>query len=136
MSQEIESRLERSLSDEDAMAAERVAEFGGAAIYGFMKKLARVAGIVELTTGAEFEKDPYTRAETIKAMKEVLEAFYKNEAGVAAEQGGGFAAGKKPIGLLGKETAEGPGAAIGREIAQYVRGLDRESNQRTRKKRR
>lgn len=133
LSQEIEFRLERSLSDEDARGAERAAEFGGEAVYGFMKRLARIAGIVELKTEAEFGEDPYTRAETINAMKEVLGAFYKKEAGDAAQQGRGIAGGEAAIGSLGKKTAKGPGAEIGKEIAQYVLSLDH--GQRTRKKR-
>ena len=137
LSQEIEFRLERSLSDQDARATERAAEFGGEAIYDFMKKLARVAGIVGLKTGADFGKDAYTRAEAISAMKEVLDAFQIKAAGAATGQGRGFAAGEPSVGSLGKKIAEGPGAEIGRDIFRFVLGLDREPNQprRTRKKR-
>lgn len=128
--QEIEFRLERSFSDADV----RHAEFGGKAIYEFMKKLARIAQIVELRTEASFGDDAYTQAETISAMQSVLSAYQISAAGMAAEHGRGTFSGEPPIGTLGKEVAEGPGSEIGRELARFILGIDVDPGTRASKK--
>ena len=117
LSQEIEFRLERSLSDEDL----RHAEFGSEAIYKFMKTLVRVVNIVELKTGSTFGDDPFTRAQAILAMQYVLQA-YEIEAGSATvDRGKSVLTGEPPV---GKEVGESLGKEIGRELARLILGID------------
>ena len=125
--QEIESRLERSFSDQDV----RFAEFGGEAIYQFMKKLARVAQIVELRTNESFEDDAYTRSQVMWAMQNVL---WAPNAGIGSGEGRGVLFGDSPV---AKEVAEGPGQEIGRELARAIFGIEpkQDRNKSPRKKR-
>ena len=130
--QEIESRLEQSFSDQDV----RFAEFGGEAIYQFMKRLARIAQIVEWRTNASFEDDAYTRAQAMWAMQTVLWAAGVHDAGAGVKDGRGVLFGDAPV---GKEVAEGPGVEIGRELADAIFGTGSKPKQdqgkRTQKKR-
>ena len=128
LSQEIEFRLERSLSDEDV----RFADLGGREIYEFVKRLARVANIVELKTGSTFGNDPYTRTQAIAAMTYVLKAYEIEEGGAAVKQGRSVLTGEPAV---GKEVGEGEGEKIGRELFRLILSLEDDSSSRVRKKR-
>ncbi len=127
LSQEIEFRLERSLSDEDL----RHAEFGSEAIYQFMKTLVRVVNIVELKTGSKISDDPYNRTQAIAAMRDVLEAYQIEAGAQAVKQGKSVLTGEPAV---GKEVGEGEGKEIGRELFRYILGIGVKPSRRVRKK--